>query len=381
MNREIAIVQRYIPHYRKPFFEKLRSRLSALGISLELIYGQPDKFQALKGDGVNLDWGKKVKSHHWYIGDKVLTWQSASNFLKGKDLIVVEQANSLLLNYLLQMRYLLGGTPLAFWGHGRNFQATKGDLLSERVKALLATRVYWWFAYNDLSKRHIEALGFNRSCITSVNNAIDVGEIKRLNDSLTDEDISVFKSKIGLVGRNTCLYIGGMYPEKRLPFLLEAAEMIRAEVPDFELILAGSGVDAPYVRQISSRYDWMHYVGPVYGKTKVLCFKVSRLLLMPGLVGLSVLDSFALATPLVTTANALHSPEIAYLEPNVNGVCVYGTGVRDYAEAVAELLETTCKYERLVKGCLKANEKYTIEKMVSRFADGVVAALSANEKK
>ena len=37
---------------------------------------------------------------------------------------------------------------------------------------------------------------------------------------------------------------------------------------------------------------------------------VSKLLLMPGLVGLSVMDSFVGTCPLVTTDVAVHSPEI-----------------------------------------------------------------------
>ena len=93
-----------------------------------------------------------------------------------------------------------------------------------------------------------------------------------------------------------------------LKFLLEACALVRAEVPDFEMIFVGSGADAGLVSQAARRHDWIHYVGPKFGRELVPYFMASKLLLMPGLVGLVVLDSFACEVPLVTTNVAYHSP-------------------------------------------------------------------------
>jgi hypothetical protein len=44
-------------------------------------------------------------------------------------------------------------------------------------------------------------------------------------------------------------------------------------------------------------------------------FILSKLVLMPGLVGLAVLDASALEVPLVTTAVPYHTPELTTLKP------------------------------------------------------------------
>ena len=82
------------------------------------------------------------------------------------------------------------------------------------------------------------------------------------------------------------------------------------------------------------------YRGPVFGdETAADLLRQSTLLLMPGLVGLAVVDSFATGCPLVTVDLPFHSPEIEYLENGVNGVCLpAGTTPTAYAEAVVELL-------------------------------------------
>jgi hypothetical protein len=98
---------------------------------------------------------------------------------------------------------------------------------------------------------------------------------------------------------------------------------------------------------------------------------------MPGLVGLAILDSFALEVPLVTTSDVAHSVEIAYLEHDVNGLMVSADEVTPamYAESVVSLLRDPVRLERLRRRCRDDRQRYTIEEMVRRFADGVEAAL------
>jgi L-malate glycosyltransferase len=184
------------------------------------------------------------------------------------------------------------------------------------------------------------------------------------------------RAALGSTGKNVCVFAGGMYGEKRLAFLLEACELVRAAVPDFEMIFVGSGEDAGLVEEAARRHEWIHYVGPKFTRDLVPYFMLSKLLLMPGLVGLVVLDSFACEIPLVTTAVTYHSPEIEYLEHGVNGWRVEDPDdVRAYASAVARLLRDDTLRARLVAGCRVAATKYTVENMVERFAVGVLHAL------
>jgi glycosyltransferase involved in cell wall biosynthesis len=168
-----------------------------------------------------------------------------------------------------------------------------------------------------------------------------------------------------------------MYAEKRLPFLLGACRRVRELVPDFELVLVGGGEAEGIARAAAHAETWVHVVGPKFEHEKIPFFLISRALLMPGLVGLVVLDSFALEVPLITTSVPGHGPEIEYLEDGVNSVIV--TPADDpnrYAEAVARVVTDARYREGLQAGCRAARERYSAEDMAHRFARGVAAALS-----
>ena len=167
-----------------------------------------------------------------------------------------------------------------------------------------------------------------------------------------------------------------MYAEKRLDFLTEACDRIRARIPDFEMLFLGTGSDAPIVKRFAESRPWVHYVGPRYGTERVPYFLVSDVFLMPGLVGLAVLDCFALGTPLLTTNFRYHSPEIEYLEPGVDGI-VSEDSLDGYVSAVVEVLESKELRQGLKLGCQRKSRRYTTANMVGRFAQGIENALEA----
>ena len=104
------------------------------------------------------------------------------------------------------------------------------------------------------------------------------------------------------------------------------------------MLFLGTGTDAPIVKQFAESRPWVHYVGPRYGIERVPYFLLSDAFLMPGLVGLAVLDCFALGTPLLTTKFPYHSPEIEYLEPGVDGI-VSENSLEAYVSAVCQQIE------------------------------------------
>ena len=99
-------------------------------------------------------------------------------------------------------------------------------------------------------------------------------------------------------------------------------------------------------------------------------------ILNPGLVGLSVLDGFALGMPMVTCDLPGHGPEIEYLIDGQNGVVLPAdTLAADYGGCVAGLLGDVESLKQLSAGALKSAETYTVEEMVNRFTTGILRAL------
>lgn len=372
----VVVIYKSLTHYRKPFFELLRDELNKQGVEFVLVYGEPDEVETSKKDLVDIPWAHKIKNRIIKFAGRAFYWQPCLPVLENTDLIIVEQANKLLINYYLWSLNLLGITKLAFWGHGKNFQATAKDNLSETLKRFISRKVHWWFAYNKLAAKTIKTLGFQESRITVVQNAIDTRFLVKKRSEVSAKELRAFRDRTGITSSNVAVFSGGMYAEKRIGFLLQACRLIKQEVPDFEMIFLGAGPDEFLVRDAAQHQKWIHYEGAKFNEEKILYFMISKLLLMPGLVGLAVLDAFALEVPLITTNVSFHSPEIEYLETDINGVIVEPSdNVEMYSKKVRFLLKNETAREKLVKGCRKARDQYTIENMVARFSEGVEKAL------
>ena len=375
----VVIVQRYITHYRVPFLDVLREELAARGVRLDLVHGFPsEEPDASKRDTATVPWATTVRNRWIPLGTRPVLWQPAMKHLRGADLVIVEQASARALNYRLFFSQLAGRSRMAFWGHGKNFKGETASHAGEWVKRVMSTRVHWWFAYNRMSAEVVRDLGYPPERITDVQNAIDTRELLRARRAITDADTAAVRAEIGLPEAHVGVFVGGMYPEKRLDFLVAAAEHVRELVPDFALVLIGAGPDAHIARRAATEHDWVHYLGPKFGTSKVPYIAVADLFLMPGLVGLAILDSFALDAPIVTTEDAPHSPEIDYLENGRNGIMLPGGTTPDgYARAITQLLQDPDTVQALRRGCREAAGRFTIEEMSTRFAAGVLAALAA----
>lgn len=373
--KTIAIVYRFLPQYRVEFYEKLRAMLATEGIDLRLIYGDGDAKDREKGDLVDLDWGIKVENRIWPVGSRKIYWQPVFKHLEGAELIIVEQASRLLINYLLLARQQMGGPKIAFWGHGKNFQATDENRLAEWLKQRYSRFPHWWFAYNHRSARVLDEFGYPPEQITIVENAIDTSRLRQWMDSVSEDEKADIRIKLGLQGNNLGIFVGGLYPEKRLRFLVGAAEKVREVIKDFELLIVGDGVDRSVAEQAAERHSWVHYRGPVFGREKAVYLSISRVFLMPGLVGLAVLDAFTAGLPLVTTDIDFHSPEIDYLRHNENGVLSLDDA-RAYSDEVIRVINDDGLYARLRSGAIEGSRRYTIGNMVERFGGGIKAALS-----
>jgi glycosyltransferase involved in cell wall biosynthesis len=172
------------------------------------------------------------------------------------------------------------------------------------------------------------------------------------------------------------VFMGGLYGGKRLDYLLEAAHVIRERIINFELVIVGAGPEAQRIEAAARRNPWITWVGPKFDEDKVAYISLAKVMLLPALVGLAVVDAFALEVPLVTVDSDEHGPEIEYLQDGVNGLVLPAeTSPDTYGETVASLLQDEGMQARLRSGCRQAAEKYTLEAMVDRFVEGICLAL------
>ena len=374
-NPQVVFRAEVLTHYREAFHELVRANLADRGVEYILKVGRPRGAEAAKQDIIELEWTSAMRS----IGfgpRKRLLWQFGFSDL-GADLLIIGQENRIISNYPIQLLRRLAHAKIAFFGHGRNFQSRNPDGRAERWKRKWATKVDWWFGYTQETKAHLVAAGFPADRITVFENAVDTTEVRRLANAVSTDALAHRRAALGIEGCNTAVFVGGLYQDKRLDFLIAAARQVRSRVPDFELIIVGGGVDFERLKALVAEDEWIKLTGPLFGAEKVETMSLASLWLMPGLVGLGLLDAAACGLPTVTTAFPYHSPEIAYLEDGMNGVIVKEwEDPAAYATAVVDLIQNPAVLSRMQAQARRTAERYTIENMAGRFTQGVLEALS-----
>ncbi len=377
--KHVCILQYRLLHYRVELFEKLHAELKKNNIELHLVHGQPTKNELARKDTGSIKWADVVKNKYISIGGRDILWQPYPKHLENSDLVIMMQENRLLSNYPWLFFRGKNKPKIGYWGHGKNFQSRQKTGLRESWKQLLINKVDWWFAYTELTKDILNDSKYSEKRVTVLNNAIDnIGFENDLNAiSLNDEanlrlEINASqKSKIAL-------FCGSLYPEKRLDLLIEAADIIYNANPDFKLVIMGDGPSRNEISAAAETRDWMTWLGVKKGIEKAGWYKLSDIILNPGLVGLHVLDSFCAGSPMITTSDAMHSPEIAYLKHQQNGLIVEGDA-KQYALEIINLLSDDTLLATLKKGALADAYIYTLDNMVANFANGINKCLKTEK--
>lgn len=309
------------------------------------------------------------------LGRTRIFYQPIALSTHSHELVILQQENRQLSNISVILLRKLTGKKVAFFGHGQNFQGNANSV-SETIKRAMLRSVDWWFAYTERSADIVRRAGYPAHKITAFNNAIDTHAIQSELAQINSKEVARVRKDLCQGSEHVGVYIGGLYDLKRIDFLIEAAQAVRQRVPDFQLLIIGGGPDRNLVDEASKAHAWIHALGPRFGAEKTTLASLGRAFLMPGLVGLSVLDSFAYGTPMVTTAVPYHSPEIDYLKDGHNGVIVNDPeNVGAYADAVAKVLTDDAWRTQLQTGAAEALQTYTIETMAQRFSEGVIKAL------
>lgn len=374
--KRVVIVYKTLPHYRVDFYNLLRKRLLEAGVTLDLVVGQPDDLMSLRKDTADVPWAVQIRNRYISLGQRQVIWQPCMRYLRGADLVIVEQASRLLLNYRLHIGRHLGGPKLGLWGHGVNLDSTSRSRVGEWVKRRLVKRADWWFCYTEGTKRIVVASGFPANRATVVQNAIDTTSLQRARAEVTAETQHELRTKLGIGTGPVCLWLSSIYPTKRPEFMVGAFETIRRRIPDAELLVVGDGPLRRVFDDAAVSRSGIHVVGALFGEAMVEHASLASVIVNPGLVGLTVLDAFALELPMVTCALDLHSPEVEYLVHDENSLLLpSGVTAEGFGDAVAALLADDRRLEALRRGCRHGAAQYTVEQMVERFSSGVLAAL------
>ena len=371
----VLVAHPWLPDYRVPFFEKLVPALAAHDVELAIAHGEPESGVRDRGGQARQTWAAPLRTRERQVLGRRVVWRQLPD-LGTFDAVILEQAAGNLESYMPLLSQRRRSAPrAALWGHGKTYTHAVRTL-DAKVKRLMTNRAHWFFSYTEGGANNVCADGFPLDRVTLLNNTIDQTTLIEAMSTVTERDLARLRVEHRLTEGPIALYIGGVDPPKRIEFLLEAAALVAARIPGFQLLVAGSGSDANHVQELARQVDYVRYVGRATGHFKAVLASAAELLMVPGAIGLVAVDSFAMGLPIVTTSWPYHGPEFEYLRHGENA-WIAESSVEAYADEVGLLLSDQDLRGRLAQGCRDSAPQYTLDSMVENFTRGVIAALEA----
>jgi L-malate glycosyltransferase len=365
----VLFVQRRLPHYRVAFVQCLRDWLAERGVLLDFVHGDCSASERSKQDEGQLSWAQRARITRYFLHDKAV-WQPVRT--TGYDLVIVGQENRLLFNHWLCRPWR--PFKLGFFGHGANFAARNRKSISERLRRLSARQADWWFAYTSISAGLVAGAGVRPDHITVVNNATDTHDLKQQLMQVTPAALQQLRQRHDLSSGQTALFLGSIYAGKGLELLIEAMRLLAQDAPKLRLLVVGDGPSLAACKEAARGIGSVHFLGALMGADKAAVMAASDFMVMPGSVGLSIVDAFAAGLPLLTTQMQGHGPEIAYLAPGKNGDMTEAT-----APAIAQAMQRLAGDAQLLvswqKQARRDGDAYSVQAMAQRFGQGVLQAL------
>lgn len=358
----IAVVQPYVPHYRRAFFEVLGKRLREDGLDLTVIGSQGPQD---RGDATVTPSHTVVRDRLGpHLGDR-LRYRSVAP--GSADFWIVEQALKNLETYRLLAARARGGAPVAMWGHGWTVShTTRGNV--DRLKEAFTRQASWFFAYTDEGRARAHAAGLPLEHITVVNNSLDTTSLASDLARVTQQRQADYRARYGLTEGRSALFIGRLEKDKDISFLAEVCGRLGQLDPAFTVLVGGSGAEA----QLLAGLDNVRLLGPLFGEDKANAMAASSVLLIPSWIGLVAVESLVSGLPIVTRRGRSHMPEAEYLSPETTLFLANGVSAHDYAESVLELTSDSERLAEMRQQCRVRSDAYSLDAMVSNFHAGIL---------
>lgn len=309
----VLLVQPYLASYRRPLFAELEQLIRREGGQLTVAAGHPDGAQAARGDAVTDESWLRQLSDVRHLATPLGRFThrpQLESLARSADVVISEldAGNLFAWRHLARRRH----PPIVLWGHGRAF--TKAERpAAAAVRARLARSADHVMTYSPSGREFLIGHGVPAARVTAIGNATDTRRLRTLLEHRRGRDASILESfgGIDISGRRLAAYVGGLDRDKRVAFLLAAADAAHRLDPSFLLAVAGSGSEAELIRKSGRDYVmWRPSAGP---EDLADLGAAAQAFWCPGRVGLLAIDALALGLPLLTTRAGRHAPEVEFL--------------------------------------------------------------------
>lgn len=344
---KVLLIQRRLRDYRIPVFNEL-----AKNVDLTVMHTEDKKFETAEFKIIKVDVKRMVFKFY-----KTSVLKLANQF----DVVIS------MMDYSYPQLLLLDLLPVKckhiYWGigvdAGYNHRYDEDQSVAKKIKKLIGMADAAVF-YTDYPVRKYTKMGVDPEKLFVANNTVRVE-----------------KTEPG--EKNTIMFLGSLYPQKRVDLLLE--QYIKAYKKDStlpKLIIIGDGSEREKLeKQAAESYasDNIVFTGAIFDD-RILAdyFKNALFCLSPDQAGLSVLKSMGCSVPYVTHKNAITGGEIFNIHNGVDGVLF-----DDFNDMESIFLDAAASKSKYIEMGEKARLYYeknrTVDQMVKGFTDAVEYSL------
>ena len=372
MNRKVLLLQEQVPPYRGPFFQSLADELGSCDLDLSVLSSSilpgPDELG--------------------FQHQQILMSRGGRSALGA---IYRERPTALVLPHSARFAPLAGitralqshGRRQLFWGMGlaRRYGVAPvhsgdpaigtrcyGDASSrdrrsvaEAVRRSMLSACDHYLSYTEASTTNILNRGYAKAKITTLNNA---------TIPLATPGQLMAAQRIPL----QLLFVASLVEDKEPLTAVRIVDQLRVLAPGATLRIVGDGPLRNQCEQAAASRAWVHYHGAQRGQDLRELALTSDIAIIPGRVGLAVLEMASAGLPMATLSAALHGAEIVYLRHGINGLFL-DSDIDVAATDLNALLTCRPALERMRNEALSTANKYTIRNMAVNFANGVANSL------
>ena len=379
MNLPIAYVARFVPEYRRPILKKLNDRLNG---RLIVCAGSSHDTSFRNSSNSPPTGYKSIQLKNRWIGGHKALIQSVKPVIECNPVVILaeESPRTISLPWLLNIaKRKRIGTLL--WGHFSSNQRKFSERsLPDRYRIAMAKGVNGCVCYTHQIAELIEPYISNEACFVAPN-TLDTNKLFRLKRELASERKQAVRSRLGLPENGkTVVFVGRLIKEKRVEVLLDLHKSL-STVGNATLVIIGDGPERAKLeaRIQHERLTNIFMLGRISElEDSAPWIYASDVMVCPGYVGLNVNHAFCLGLPIVTCKSPdprirYHSPEIAYLQPGMNGM------MAEYGDLNALVNATQTVLKKQVDFSLHAYEYAQSHLQLDRMIDGLVQAIEYAE--
>jgi glycosyltransferase involved in cell wall biosynthesis len=355
MTPAVVVLQEQVPPYRVPFFRFLAEELGRRHLGLRVVSSS-----VLPG-------ADELGFRHQRVMHPKGGFSTLEMICRERPTALVVPHSSRFAPVAAAARLLQSGRrKQLLWGMGlaRRYSvasATDHRPTAEAVRRLMLSTCDHYLSYTEISTANLLSSGYDAARVTTLNNAVE---------PLATPSQVMAAQRVPL----QTIFVASLVQDKAPLAAVEIIDRLQTLAPGATLRIVGDGPLRPQCEQAASGREWVSYHGPQRGESLRELALVSDIAIIPGRVGLAVLEMASAGLPMATFAVSLHGAEIAYLKDGVNGLFLH-ENIDTAAGELGALLTDRPTVERMRSEAISTASKYTVRNMAVNFANGVMSCL------